>query len=335
MDPRHINNLWANALLRTFADLNLDVPKLGKGMKGIESGRLAAGCQLDLIDARTLWHRAVRESQSRLLGIDVGMRLSLRSTGLLFPLLLHSPSVRTALELLTRYQSLISENGSFRLIKEGADAAIRYEYIPAHSSVAVHPQHVLSVLTATLMSLSLITEGACKVRSLRLPAGMDLDAISGLLHCHVIAEDDRFLLELEEEGLDALVVGRDEHLYQLLLGYADGLLRAKTAGQGFLDYIKSCMDSDRLVQVDIDTLAREVGMKKRTLQRHLDEQGTSFRALKEGLLKETVLELLVVRKRSISEIAESLGYADVSTFHRAFKAWFGVTPRQFKSQIGS
>lgn len=335
MDPRHINNLWVNGLLQVFSDLGLDVAELSRGMKGIEGGRLAAGGQLELVEARTLWHRAVAVSQRSLLGIEVGMRLSPRSTGLLFPLLLHCPTVRTGLELLVRYQALISENGSFRLNESASTTGIVCEYIPAHSSVAIHPQHALSVITATLKSLSLISPGRSRARCLRLPAGIDAEAIVGLLQCPVESAGDRYFMELDGEGLDSLIVGRDEHLYQLLLGYADGLSRAQRAGQGFLDYIKSHMDSDRLVQTDIEAIALAVGMKKRTLQRHLDEQGTSFRKLKEGLLKEKVLELLVAKRLPVAEIAEVLGYADVSTFHRAFKTWFDVTPRQFKSQVGS
>ena len=334
MDPRHINNLWINGLLQTFSDMGLDVAALSRGMKSIDGGRLAAGCQLDLVEARTLWHRAVSESPHKLLGIEVGKRLSPRSTGLLFPLLLHCPTVRTGLELLVRYQALISENGSFRLNGSDAASGIVCEYIPAHSSVAIHPQHALSVITSILQSFELISPARTRA-SLRLPAGMDAGAIAGLLNCCVESVGDRYLLELDSAGWDSLIVGRDEHLYQLLLGYADGLFRAQRAGQGFLEHIKSHIDSDQLVQIDIDAVALAVGMKKRTLQRHLDEQGTSFRKLKEGLLKEKVLELLVVEQLSVGDIAEVLGYADVSTFHRAFKAWFAVTPRQFKSQIGS
>lgn len=334
MDPRHINNLWINGLLQTFSDLGLDVAELSRGMKGIEGGRLAAGCQLDLVEARTLWHRAVAVSRHRLLGVEVGMRLSPRSTGLLFPLLLHCPTLRTGLQLLVRYQALISENGSFRLSESDSTSAMVCEYVPAHSSVAIHPQHALSVITSILQSLALVSPGRM-LTLLRLPAGLDAGAITGLLHCAVESVGDRYLLELDSEGLDSVIVGRDEHLYQLLLGYAEGLIRAQRTGQGFLEYIKRHIDSDQLVQTDIDAVALAVGMKKRTLQRHLDEQGTSFRKLKEGLLKEKVLELLVVKQLPVGEIAEVLGYADVSTFHRAFKTWFDVTPRQFKSQIGS
>src|SRR5690606_29889649 len=163
-------------------------------------------------------------------------------------------------------------------------------------------------------------------------AGLDAEGISALLQFPVQAAGELYILELACEGMDEPIAGRDEHLYQLTLGYAEGLLRAQNAGQGFLDQIKHHMDGEQLVQTDIDTVAAAVGVTRRTLQRHLDDQGTSFRKLKEGLLKERVLELLVARHLPIAHIAEALGYADVSTFHRAFKAWFGVPPDSSKAR---
>ncbi|MEZ2746705.1 AraC family transcriptional regulator ligand-binding domain-containing protein [Halopseudomonas bauzanensis] len=335
MDHRYINNLWVNELLLVLADLGVDVATLTKGVKGIQEGRLAVGEQLDVVQARTLWHRAVATSDREHLGVDVGRSLSPRSSGLLSPLLLHSPSVRTGIELLVRYQGLISENGRFRFVDAADSGVLALEYLPAQSSVSVHLQHVLSVITATLQSFSLISGGGTRARLVRLPAGADAQGVAGKLKCAVVSDGERYIVELDNTGIDDVIVGRDEHLYQLLLGYADGLARAQRAGQGFLEHVKSHMDRNGLVRLDIDTLADAVGFRKRTLQRHLDEQGTSFRKLKEGLLKEKVLELLVVRQLPTEEIVEVLGYADVSTLHRAFKTWFGVTPGQFKSQIGS
>src|SRR5690606_42139244 len=115
MDQRHINNLRVHGLVQSDAALGLDMAALCRGIKSIEQGRLAPGQQVGLVEARALRHRAVATSDFSNLGVEVGLRLSPRSTGLLFPLLLHSPSIRTAVELLVRYQMLISQNGLFRV----------------------------------------------------------------------------------------------------------------------------------------------------------------------------------------------------------------------------
>jgi AraC-like DNA-binding protein len=113
------------------------------------------------------------------------------------------------------------------------------------------------------------------------------------------------------------------------------LLRAKRVGQHLIDQIKSAIDIEQPARVSIEDVSARLDLHHRGLQRNLKEQGTSFRQLKESLLKERTLELLVSQRLDIDTIAEQLGYSDASTFHRAFKAWFDVTPKQFREQIGS
>ena len=57
----------------------------------------------------------------------------------------------------------------------------------------------------------------------------------------------------------------------------------------------------------------------RTLQRRLRDEGTSFADLLDDLRQEMALRLLRDRKLAIYEVAFLLGYAEPSTFHRAFR----------------
>jgi len=81
--------------------------------------------------------------------------------------------------------------------------------------------------------------------------------------------------------------------------------------------------------ISIDACARWLGMSGRTLQRRLEEEGTPFRDLVEGVRERLARSLLRTPGVSIRETAARLGYADVRSFHRAFTAWTGVTPGRF------
>jgi AraC-like DNA-binding protein len=39
-------------------------------------------------------------------------------------------------------------------------------------------------------------------------------------------------------------------------------------------------------------------------------------------------------ERSVMEIAEELGFAEPSAFHRAFRKWTGRAPGQFRKEMG-
>jgi AraC-like DNA-binding protein len=71
-------------------------------------------------------------------------------------------------------------------------------------------------------------------------------------------------------------------------------------------------------------------MSSRTLRRRLDEEGTSFRSLLEEVRQALAEELLATGGLSLEEIAERLGYGEVSNFIHAFKRWKGVPPRQYR-----
>ena len=125
------------------------------------------------------------------------------------------------------------------------------------------------------------------------------------------------------------MLGCDEHLYQINLAYAEELLRTKRAGLAIIDSVKDLIELCGFSTASINDVEARLGLHKRTLQRNLFEQGTSFRQLKEEVLKERAVNLLVGKKVEIEAVAMHLGYSEPSAFHRAFKTWFGVTPKQF------
>jgi len=326
----HIANVWINGLLQAFKRLGLDVAALGRGIEAISSDGHLAG-QLDLVDARTLWHRAVIQNDDPLLGVKVGLLQNPRSAGMLVPIILHSPSVRVALEHMAQFQTLISESGSYRVqtVVVNDEVLLACEYVPVPCSVAIHPQQVLSVIAGTVAMIRLASGGGVDLAKLYVPPLLDIDAIARVLACPVESREGNITMLIPEHQLDETIVGRDEHLYQLNLRYAEGLQRTTRVGQFFLDQVKDLINGEAPAVMTIDHVAGALEMHKRVLQRNLSEQGTSFRTLKESVLKERALALLIGERLEVASTAERLGYSDASSFHRAFKAWFGDTPRHF------
>lgn len=79
---------------------------------------------------------------------------------------------------------------------------------------------------------------------------------------------------------------------------------------------------------DQTSVAALAGVSAPTLRRRLEEEGTSFRDLRQDVLNEAAKRLLADRK-SLAEVAEELGFSDYRAFSRAFKAWNGVSPMIF------
>ena len=79
-------------------------------------------------------------------------------------------------------------------------------------------------------------------------------------------------------------------------------------------------------QPSLETVASELGVSSRTLQRRLREENTSFAQVVEALRKQIAPTLLSDESLAIYEIAYLLGYADPSAFFRAFRRWHGRSP---------
>ncbi len=84
------------------------------------------------------------------------------------------------------------------------------------------------------------------------------------------------------------------------------------------------------VDMCLDVFSELVGISKRTVQRSLKQEGTSFREVKEALNFAFAKRVLIQRNSAVGDIAVHLGYADATQFVRAFKRANGITPLQWK-----
>ena len=87
-------------------------------------------------------------------------------------------------------------------------------------------------------------------------------------------------------------------------------------------------------QLALPTLARRLFLSPRTLHRRLEDEGTSFRTGKDSLRRELAIEWLSKTDRPLSRIGADLGYADAAAFYRAFSAWTGSGPREYRQRHG-
>jgi AraC-like DNA-binding protein len=88
-------------------------------------------------------------------------------------------------------------------------------------------------------------------------------------------------------------------------------------------------------QPGLPAIARRLFLSPRTLHRRLEDEGTSFRAIKDGLRRELATEWLTKTRRPLGSISADLGFADAAAFYRAFTAWTGSGPRDYRQQHGS
>jgi AraC-like DNA-binding protein len=90
---------------------------------------------------------------------------------------------------------------------------------------------------------------------------------------------------------------------------------------------------NRLVGVsslDIEYIAKELNLSKRTLQRHLWKSGSSFIELRDKVRFKHAMICLLEKYMSIESTASYLKFSDRTSFTNAFKRWSGYSPSTFR-----
>ena len=150
--------------------------------------------------------------------------------------------------------------------------------------------------------------------------------------CPVSFEAEHNRLHLDRTAWETPTPGTHPGVLRVLIEHADLLLRGFRAAPIWFERTRRAI-AQRLRGGDpsLDSVARELGMSDRSLQRHLRELGYTYNALADEVREATARLYLEQPDIALSEIGYLLGFADQSTFNRAFKRWTGCTPNEART----
>ncbi|HLA36379.1 MAG TPA: AraC family transcriptional regulator [Rhodocyclaceae bacterium] len=136
--------------------------------------------------------------------------------------------------------------------------------------------------------------------------------------------------------LERPVPNADIGLYPVLQGHAERLLREKQRNAG-VDGVVALVRAAIVKHLSQDgahlaTIAQQLNMTPRTLQRKLKEAGVSFQQLLDATRHELARDYLSRGDLNLTEIAFLLGYQEQSSFNHAFKEWSGVNPGAYRDK---
>ncbi len=139
-------------------------------------------------------------------------------------------------------------------------------------------------------------------------------------------------VHIDRDAWETPARGAHSGVLEVLTAHADLLLQKLPHGPDLVERTR-CAIGERLRGGDpsIESVARGLGTSVRSLQRHLRDLGYSYQALADEVRAATARLYLEQPDIAISEVAYLLGFADQSTFHRAFKRWTGSTPARFRA----
>ncbi|MFE1900697.1 helix-turn-helix domain-containing protein [Streptomyces yangpuensis] len=134
-------------------------------------------------------------------------------------------------------------------------------------------------------------------------------------------------LTLRTADLTAPAPHAQPGLSAVLRRHADQTLATAVPLRDWLDLFRSALASVHDEGVpSLSTVAHRMAVSPRTLQRRLDEHGTTWSGEVEAVRRDRVSRLLHTTGLSIDAIAARSGYADARALRRAVQRWYGTTP---------
>ncbi|MRW94044.1 helix-turn-helix domain-containing protein [Duganella sp. FT80W] len=129
------------------------------------------------------------------------------------------------------------------------------------------------------------------------------------------------------------VPNADVSLYPVLQQHAEQLLLQRAASQPSITHQVQAAIAASLSrgQVRLASVAEELKLTPRTLQRKLSESGATFQQLLDQVRFELAKDYLRRPELGLVDIAFLLGYQEQSAFNHAFKEWAGVNPGAWRN----
>ena len=134
------------------------------------------------------------------------------------------------------------------------------------------------------------------------------------------------------EILDLPLPQANEHTTAIAREQCRQLLASRHARAGVAGRVRDHLLARTAAPPDAEQVAAALHMSERTLRRRLAAEGVTFRGLLDEIREQLAEEFLVTGRMSVAEVAQRLGYVEVSSFSQAFRRWKSVSPREFRSR---
>ena len=290
---------------------------------------------LDLGQVVILFNATARELNDDALGLHVGASFELATLGPFSYAVLNAPTVAVGLANFDRYSAaLVHGLGTLLLEVRGETARLQMPRIGSAEANAL--RHLAEAGLVMLVRMMRRLRGPdCQPRAVSFQHDAPADTRQ---HAALICPRLRFgcavaSIRFDARDLRAEVPGADRYLLPIAERQLQDALEPTPGADPWLRNLEILVAS-RVCDGHpaIRSVAPQLGLSVRTLQRRLDERGIVYRDLVARVRFQLARRYLEETSNDLEEIAFLLGYSELSAFDHAFRRWTGQTPRGFRQK---
>lgn len=267
-------------------------------------------------------------------GLNMGASPRPRSWGLVSHLAISAPDAMTAVSALMDYSELQLNFARFRLRLADRE---RMCMVLQHDAVASLSRQVVEHLLANIAVVA-SREIGYALPELRVQLAHN-DAVSAahfaqLIGAEVSINAKEYIFEASPDFLQQRALYGEEDLYRVTEALARERLMKLRGEDPVLNRVREVVLRQLPAGLPkIDTVASDMGMSARTLQRRLQQRNLRYQRVLDEVRCEVALQLIDDHSLSLNEIAAYLAFNDQSALQHAFRRWQGTTPGQFRRRF--
>jgi len=278
-----------------------------------------------------LWRAIETVSEDATIGLRIASGLDGAVMPLAFVAAQHARDFRDALNRVARFKRLCAPE-EVVLTENGDRSELVIHWPHAGSSAIPH-----SLVDATMASF--LELGRRGTSELLVPVALELarptaskSALERYFGCQVRFDAKEDCISFRREDLDKRFATYNKELLEVLAPELDRRLEQHKASESVAEQTRWVLRR-RLTagRPDIRSVATELAMSERSLQRRLTDEGVSFQTLVSDTRHQLALEHLADTSLTLIEVAYLLGYEDQNSFFRAFRQWEAQTPSEWRA----
>lgn len=140
-------------------------------------------------------------------------------------------------------------------------------------------------------------------------------------------------ITFDSRYLDAPLVRSEEELTAFLRKLPNELLFRRDYDTSSSSRVRKMIERRRAADaVTVDDAARTLNVSAQHLRRLLRDEGTTFRRIKEDILRDEAIASLVSGREAVEDLSDRLGFSEPSAFRRAFRRWTGSPPGSYRHE---
>lgn len=273
---------------------------------------------------------AARQSGNDAFGLEYGDALPVNFAGALDYMVLNAPDLRTALKDIARYVGLVVDAYTIGYEEGAIFGFLTIEISDAFGARAQFEDCVLTIITKRIRHIAGKPDFAVHL-DFDHPEPERLKMFHNVLGKYLRFERPETRAGVERVHLSKPLPAADPNLYEIIRGMAKQVLSERSASSDLV-FRATELIAHRLKRGDVSltSIAHDLDLSPRALQRELDHSETNFRDLVEETRKGMAKRFLYETNLPMTEIAFLVGFSELSAFSRAARSWFGDTPRELR-----